>query len=329
MHWSPREAFFKHLAQTSPAPLGLEIVKAKGHYLYDQQGKAYLDLISGISVSSLGHQNARIVQRIKDQADRFLHTMVYGETIQAPQSQLGARLASLLPESLSVSYFTNSGSEAADGAMKLAKRCTGRSRFVAQVDAYHGSGQGPLSLMSHDYYNQKYRPLLPDVQFIHQNDRLAVSQLPPEGVAGVFLELVQAERGAKVADPAYVQDLVDYCHRTGSFLIVDEIQTGLGRCGTLFCFEQYGFVPDVLLLGKALGGGLPLGAFVSSAERMRALSDKPILGHLTTFGGNALVCAAADESLQIIQAEWPQWKIQERSNLFKSLLVHSRIQAVY
>jgi acetylornithine/N-succinyldiaminopimelate aminotransferase len=329
MHLSPREAFFAHLAQTSPSPLGLEIAKAEGHYLYDPEGKAYLDLISGISVSSLGHNHPRIVQRIKDQADRFLHAMVYGETVQAPASQLGERLASVLPPSLSVAFLANSGSEAVEGAMKLAKRCTGRSRFVAQFDAYHGSTQGPLSLMSHEYYSQKYHPLLPGVQFIRQNDEFAVTQLPEEGVAAVFVELVQAERGSKVADSGFIQALRDYCDRTQSLLVFDEIQTGLGRTGTLFCFEQYAVVPDVLLLGKALGGGLPIGAFLARPELMHQLSDQPILGHLSTFGGNALVCAAADEALSIVIEELPHFQVREKSNRFKSQLIHSRIRAVH
>lgn len=329
MHLSPREAFFAHLAQTSPSPLGLEIAKAEGHYLYDPEGKAYLDLISGISVSSLGHNHPRIVQRIKDQADRFLHAMVYGETVQAPASQLGERLASVLPPSLSVAFLANSGSEAVEGAMKLAKRCTGRSRFVAQFDAYHGSTQGPLSLMSHEYYSQKYHPLLPGVQFIRQNDEFAVTQLPEEGVAAVFVELVQAERGSKVADSGFIQALRAYCDRTESLLVFDEIQTGLGRTGTLFCFEQYAVVPDVLLLGKALGGGLPIGAFLARPELMHQLSDQPILGHLSTFGGNALVCAAADEALSIVIEELPHFQVREKSNRFKSQLIHTRIRAVH
>lgn len=309
--------------------MGLEIAKAEGHYLYDPEGKAYLDLISGISVSSLGHNHPRIVQRIKDQADRFLHAMVYGETVQAPASQLGERLASVLPPSLSVAFLANSGSEAVEGAMKLAKRCTGRSRFVAQFDAYHGSTQGPLSLMSHEYYSQKYHPLLPGVQFIRQNDEFAVTQLPEEGVAAVFVELVQAERGSKVADSGFIQALRAYCDRTQSLLVFDEIQTGLGRTGTLFCFEQYAVVPDVLLLGKALGGGLPIGAFLARPELMHQLSDQPILGHLSTFGGNALVCAAADEALSIVIEELPHFQVREKSNRFKSQLIHSRIRAVH
>lgn len=309
--------------------MGLEIAKAEGHYLYDPEGKAYLDLISGISVSSLGHNHPRIVQRIKDQADRFLHAMVYGETVQAPASQLGERLASVLPPSLSVAFLANSGSEAVEGAMKLAKRCTGRSRFVAQFDAYHGSTQGPLSLMSHEYYSQKYHPLLPGVQFIRQNDEFAVTQLPEEGVAAVFVELVQAERGSKVADSGFIQALRAYCDRTESLLVFDEIQTGLGRTGTLFCFEQYAVVPDVLLLGKALGGGLPIGAFLARPELMHQLSDQPILGHLSTFGGNALVCAAADEALSIVIEELPHFQVREKSNRFKSQLIHTRIRAVH
>ncbi len=328
MHLSPREAFFSHLAQTSPSPLGLEIARAEGHYLYDPAGNAYLDLISGISVSSLGHNHPRIVQRIKDQADRFLHTMVYGETIQAPSSELGARLASALPAFLSMTFLTNSGSEAVEGAMKLAKRCTGRSAFVAQTDAYHGSTQGPLSLMSHEYYNQKYHPLLPGVRFIDQNDLAAVEQLPDEGVAAIFVELVQAERGSKVSDKAYIEALRAYCDRTQSLLVFDEIQTGIGRTGTLFCFEQYGVVPDVLLLGKALGGGLPIGAFITRPEWMLQLSDKPILGHLSTFGGNALVCAAADEALSIVMEELEQFQVQEKSDRFKKQLVHRHIKEV-
>lgn len=305
----------------------LEIDRAEGHYLYDNSGKKYLDLISGISVCNLGHCHPEIVAAVQEQAARYMHTMVYGETVQTPQVALATALVSLLPDSLDSCYFVNSGSEAVDGAMKLAKRATGRTAFVALKDAYHGSGQGPLSLMSHEYYNAAYRPLLPSVKFVEQNN-FADLEVITEQTAAVFVELVQAERGTIPCEVDFVKALRERCTATGTLLIFDEIQTGFGRTGSFFAMEQYGVVPDVLLLGKALGGGLPLGAFVANKELMLLLSNHPVLGHITTFGGNAVSCAAGLASLKILIREWQQFSIHEKNQLLKGLFIEAGLHGV-
>lgn len=305
----------------------LEIDRAEGHYLYDSSGKKYLDLISGISVCNLGHCHPEIVAAVQEQAAKYMHTMVYGETVQTPQVALATALVSLLPNSLDSCYFVNSGSEAVDGAMKLAKRATGRAEFVALKDAYHGSSQGPLSLMSHEYYNSAYRPLLPSVKFIEQNNLADLAAIT-EQTAAVFIELVQAERGTIPCDVNFVKALRQKCSETGTMLIFDEIQTGFGRTGSYFAMEQYGVVPDVLLLGKALGGGLPLGAFVANRELMSLLSNHPVLGHITTFGGNAVSCAAGLASLNILIREWEHFSIHEKSQWVKDLFIEAGLTGI-
>jgi len=329
MHIHPRKAFLQYQAQTSPNPMALHVVKAEGNYLFDENGKKYLDLIAGISVCNVGHQHPSVVSAVIEQAQAFMHVMVYGETVQTPQSMYAAALASHLPESLSCCYFVNSGAEAIDGAMKLAKRVTGRTDFVAQKDAYHGSSQGPLSLMSNEYYSQAFRPLLPSVHFIAQNDIEALDSLPWDKIAGVVVETIQAERGVKLANVEYLQAVRQKCTEHCALLIFDEIQTGMGRTGSLFSFEQYDVIPDVLVLGKALGGGMPLGAFLASRPIMNTLSDNPILGHITTFGGHPVACAAGHAAFNVLLEEKLMDTVSSKSELFKELLIHPKIKQVH
>jgi acetylornithine/succinyldiaminopimelate/putrescine aminotransferase len=286
MHAFARQTFLENMAQTSPSPLALHIVRAEGNYLFDVDGNKYLDLIAGISVCNIGHQHPEVVSAVQQQAADFMHVMVYGETVQTPQSRYAKQLVEVLPESLNCCYFVNSGAEAIDGAMKLAKRVTRKTDFVALEDAYHGSTQGPLSLMSNEYYSQAYRPLLPSVHFVKQNDIKSLNEIPWGKVAGVVVELVQAERGDQITHPTFLKSLREKCDAHCCLLIFDEIQTGFGRTGSLFAFQEVGVVPDVLVLGKALGGGMPMGAFIASKMLMSSLSDRPILGHITTFGGH-------------------------------------------
>ena len=329
MHIHPRKAFLQYQAQTSPNPMALHVVKAEGNYLFDENGKRYLDLIAGISVCNVGHQHPSVVSAVIEQAQAFMHVMVYGETVQTPQSMYAAALASHLPESLSCCYFVNSGAEAIDGAMKLAKRVTGRTDFVAQTDAYHGSSQGPLSLMSNEYYSQAFRPLLPSVHFVDQNDIEALDLLPWNKIAGVVVETIQAERGVKLAKVEYLKALRQKCKDHCALLIFDEIQTGMGRTGSLFSFEQYDVIPDVLVLGKALGGGMPMGAFLASRPLMNTLSNNPILGHITTFGGHPVACAAGHAAFNVLLDEKLMDTVSSKSELFKDLLIHPQIKQVH
>jgi len=322
-----RRLFLRHVAQTSPTPLGLEIDKAEGIYLYDTSGKAYLDLIGGISVANTGHRHPAVIQAIRDQLDRYLHVMVYGELIQSPQVQYATALAANLPPSLNTIYFTNSGAEAAEGAMKLAKRFTGRTEIVAFQKSYHGSTQGALSIIGDEYWRNAFRPLLPGILHEEYNSAAALNAISTN-TACVFAETIQAESGVHAPDPEWLQRLRDKCRETGALLVLDEIQVGFGRTGSLWGFSRFGIVPDILLLGKALGGGLPLGAFVSDHSLMTALTDQPVLGHITTFGGHPVCCAAGVASLQLLlQQGWIR-EVGEKEQLFRRLLVHPAIRAV-
>jgi acetylornithine/succinyldiaminopimelate/putrescine aminotransferase len=322
-----RRLFLRHVAQTSPDPLGLEIGKAEGVYLYDTSGKAYLDLIGGISVANTGHRHPAVVQAIRDQSDRYLHVMVYGELIQSPQVQYASLLAAHLPPSLNTVYFTNSGAEATEGAMKLAKRVTGRTEIVAFHRSYHGSTQGALSIMGDEYWRNAFRPLLPGILHEEYNSAAALNAIGAS-TACVFAETVQAESGVHAPDPEWLQRLRDKCRDTGALLVLDEIQVGFGRTGTLWGFERFGVVPDILLLGKALGGGLPMGAFVADQSLMSALTERPVLGHITTFGGHPLCCAAGMASMEVLlQRGWID-EVVKKEQLFRGLLVHPAIRAV-
>ncbi|MEJ7737734.1 MAG: aspartate aminotransferase family protein [Chitinophagaceae bacterium] len=322
-----RELFFRHLAQTSPAPMGLEISRAKGAFLYDVQGKMYIDLIGGISVCNTGHCHPKVVEAIRQQADAYLHVLVYGEFIQSPQVQYAAFLANHLPSSLNTVYFTNSGTEATEGAMKLAKRATGRTQIVAFKNAYHGSTQGSLSVIGDEYWRNAFRPLLPDVLHLDYNESASLEHITGK-TACVIAETVQAESGIQIPSVEWMQALRRKCDEHRVLLILDEIQAGFGRTGTLWAFTAYGVVPDILLLGKALGGGMPLGAFVADKKLMSTLSFQPELGHITTFGGHPVCCAAGLAAMQVLlDEEWID-QVKRKEALFRSALTDPAIRSV-
>jgi acetylornithine/N-succinyldiaminopimelate aminotransferase len=327
MHPTNRQLFLQHQAQTTRFPLLLEFDKADGIYLYSPDGKRYIDLISGISVSSLGHGNTHVKAAIKNQVDRYMHLMVYGEYVQTPQATLAATLASLLPPSLDCTYFVNSGSEATDGALKLAKRLTGRTEIIAFRNAYHGSGHAALSLNSDEYYKQQFRPLLPDISFLDHNRTEQLSAITTR-TACVIMETVRGESGYIATDEAFIKALRTRCTETGTLLILDEIQCGIGRTGSMFAFEQYGVIPDILLLGKALGAGMPIGAFISSQQNMLKLADGPMLGHITTFGGHPVICAAALAGLEELASHSWISEVRSKELLFRKLLVHPAIRSI-
>lgn len=340
-----RALFLQHVAQTSPAPMGLEITQAGGVYMYDPQGRQYIDLISGFSVMHLGHGVEQVQQAIKQQVDAYMHLMVYGEIVESPQVQYAHALTQSLPPQLDCVYFTNSGTEATEGAMKLAKRVTGKTKIIACNNAYHGSTQGALSIMGSEYWRNAYRPLLPGIIHADFNSE-ALLQAIDGDTACVVMEVVQAEAGVHAALHSWLQAVREKCTATGTLLVFDEIQTGFGRTGTLWAFEQYGIVPDILLLGKALGAGMPLGAFISSYQHMQQLTAQPVLGHISTFAGHPVCCAAGLAGFRLLQEQyfaarspWPeapnevpevyyQPDVLEREQLFRSLLKHPAIVAV-
>jgi len=322
-----RQLFLQHNAQTSPEPLMLEFVRAKGIYIYDAQDKKHIDLIAGIGVSNVGHCHPAVVKAIKDQVETYMHLMVYGEYVQSPQVNFAKALADILPESLSCTYFLNSGTEAVEGAMKLAKRYTGRKGFIACKNAYHGSTQGAESLMESDFYSSGYGPFLPNVSFIEHNQIADLAKITTD-IAAVFIEPIQGEAGIRVADLSYMQALKARCQETGTLLIFDEIQSGFGRSGKMFAFEHYNVVPDVLLLAKGIGGGMPIGAFISSLEIMSVLSHTPILGHMTTFGGHPVCCAAGLATLRTLIDDHVVAEVEEKGQLFKQLLKHPAIKEI-
>ncbi|NBC07609.1 MAG: aminotransferase class III-fold pyridoxal phosphate-dependent enzyme [Bacteroidetes bacterium] len=322
-----RQLFLQHLAQTSAFPLALEIERAEGMHLHDVEGKAYLDLIAGIGVSSLGHRHPAVVQAVKDQLDRYLHTLVYGEFILAPQVRLAELLAQNLPGPLDSVYFVNSGTEATEGAMKLAKRYTNRPEIVACKKAYHGSTQGAASLMWPKDFTQAYHPLLPGIRHIEYNCEWCLQRIT-EQTAAVVVETVQGEWGVRPPHGQYLKALRKRCDEVGALLVFDEIQAGYGRTGTLFAFEQYDVVPDILLLAKGMGGGMPIGAFVASRAIMQALSENPILGHITTFGGHPVCCAAGLATLQTLLQEDYIAQVKTKEKLFRELLQHPAIREV-
>lgn len=324
---SKRELFLQHVAQTSDAPLALDIVHAEGVYLKDVDGKTYLDLISGISVCNVGHRHPAVVQAIKDQADSYLHLLVYGEFVQTPQVEYATLLSRHLPSSLNSVYFTNSGAEAVEGAMKLAKRVTGRTRIIGFRNSYHGSTQGALSMLGDEYWRNAYRPLLPDILHLEYNNFDSLKYIT-EYVACVIAETVQGEAGVRPPSYEWMQALRKACTENGVLLVLDEIQAGFGRTGTLWAFEQYGIVPDILLLGKALGGGMPMGAFVSDKKIMWNLTENPVLGHITTFGGHPVCCAAGLAGFKALISEKMMEGVKEKEALFHKLLVHPKIREI-
>lgn len=327
-HISQRQLFLQYVAQTSPAPLGLEIERAEGIYLYDINGKQYADLISGIGVSSLGHCHPAVVKAVQEQAAKFMHLMVYGEYIYSPQVQLAAQLAKHLPTNLNSVYITNSGTEATEGALKLAKRYTGRTRIVSFKNAYHGSTHGALSVMGSEYFKNAFRPLLPDVQHLEFNNIEDLENISCR-TAAVIVETIQGEAGAVLPSAEFLQALRTKCTEIGALLILDEIQCGFGRTAKLFAFEHFGIVPDVLLTAKAMGGGMPIGAFISSTEIMNCLTNNPVLGHITTFGGHPVSCAAALATLTTLTESNLIAEVEEKEQLFRKYLQHPAIKAIH
>jgi len=319
--------FFKHQAQTSPHPLAIEISKASGSYVYDTSGKKYLDFVAGVSANSLGHNHPKVSKAIKDQLDAYSHVMVYGEFIQKPALELCKLLAKHLPKTLSSVYLTNSGTEAIEGAMKLAKKATGRSGFIACKNAYHGNTQGSMSLCGAEEQNSAFRPLLPGVRFIQYNDLDDLSKITKD-TAGVVMETIQGGAGFIVPENNYLQKIKKRCEEVGALFILDEIQSGVGRTGHLFAFQKYHVTPDIFISGKGLGGGMPIGAFISSKEKMDLLQDHPKLGHITTFGGHPVIAAAALATLREITSSDLMAESKRKEKLIRSLLIHPAIKEI-
>jgi len=295
-----RQLFLEHVAQTSKAPLMLEIVKASGTSLFDATGKSYTDLISGIAVSNIGHCHPAVTDAVKNQLEHYMHLMVYGEFVQTPQVLLAKALSELLPPELGCTYFVNSGAEAIEGALKLAKRYTNKTGIISFKNAYHGSTHGALSLMSNEYFKNAFRPLLPGARYLDFN-KISDLEFIGSDTACVVVEMIQGEAGAIPADPFFMTALRERCTEKGALLVADEVQTGFGRTGSFFAFSSYKVVPDILVLGKGMGGGMPIGAFISSRTIMDSFTDHPALGHITTFGGHPVCCAASRATLEVIR----------------------------
>lgn len=322
-----RQLFQQHLAQTSPQPVGLHITAAKGNYLFDVAGKKYLDLIGGISVCNLGHCHPKVLKAIQDQTEKYMHVMVYGELIQTPPIAYAQRIVTHLPENLNCIYFTNSGSEACEAAIKLSHRITGRPNIIAANNSYHGHSMGALSVMGSEYWRNAFRPLLPGVGHYDYNSQAMIDAIDHD-TACVIIESVQSEAGIIAPDKAWLKALREKCTENCTLLIMDEIQTGFGRTGKLWGFEHFGIIPDMILLGKALGGGMPMGAVVTSHAMMNTLTHNPVLGHLTTFGGHPVCCAAGLAAMEILEEENLVSQVSEKEKLFHQLLVHPSIIAV-
>lgn len=322
-----RELFFQHVAQTSPFPLAFEVTKAEGVYIYDQNNNAFLDAISGIAVGNLGYHHPAIIKAIHEQTDLYLHTMVYGEHIQSPQVRLAQKLSELTQHRFDSVYFVNSGAEAVEGAIKLARRYTGRKQIIACKNAYHGSTTGAFSLNSSEHYQQIYGPFIQEVDFIEFNNINSLDKIN-NNTAAVFVEPIQGEAGYIPATVDFLYALRERCNKYQCLLVFDEIQSGIGRTGKIFAFEHYQIYPDVLLLAKALGFGLPLGTFMASKHIMQCLAHNPILGHMTTFGGHPLSCAASLAGLNVLTSSNILSTIEEKEQLFKSLLKHPKVKEV-
>jgi acetylornithine/N-succinyldiaminopimelate aminotransferase len=322
-----RQIFLNHIGQTSPNPLALEIVKASGSRLYDANGKEYIDLIGGISVCNIGHGNKKVIDAIKKQAENFMHVMVNGELVLSPQTSYAKLLTDHLPTSLNSVFFTASGTEATEGAMKLAKRYTGRTQIAAFKNSYHGSTQGSLSIIGDEYWRNAFRPLLPDILHLNYNSFDDLESISTQ-TACVILETIQAEAGVIVPDKNWLNELRRKCTDTRTLLVLDEIQCGFGRNGTLWAFEQFDIIPDVLLLGKALGGGMPLGAFIADKKIMDSLTNNPVLGHINTFGGHPVCCAAGLAAMQFLLEENIIKEVFEKEKLFLKNLHHPKIKNI-
>ncbi|HRG57374.1 MAG TPA: aspartate aminotransferase family protein [Bacteroidia bacterium] len=322
-----RQLFLHHNAQTTFFPLLLEMERAAGTFIWDVNGKRYFDLISGIAVSNVGHGNKKVIDAITNQVQNYMHLMVYGEYVQSPQVQFAKKLCEILPLNLQSVYFVNSGAEAVDGALKLAKRFTGRFKTISCKNAYHGSSQGVLSVMGNEAYKQAYRPLIPGNKLI-EFGKIEDLKLIDDSIACVVIETVQGEAGVRTAEISYFKALIETCKKYGVLLILDEIQCGMGRTGKMFAFEHVGIVPDILCLSKSLGGGMPLGAFISSKEIMQTLAYEPMLGHITTFGGHPVCCAAGLAALEYTLENNLIALIEEKERLFRSKLLHPQIKDI-
>lgn len=322
-----RQLFLQHLAQTTDFPLLIEIEKAEGIYLYDEKGKKYIDLISGIGVSNVGHRHPSVLNAIQAQLDKYLHLMVYGEFVQSPQSLLAKALCDTLPDHLDNVYLVNSGSEAVEGALKLAKRYTGKPNVISCINAYHGSSHGALSVGGNEIFKRAYRPLLPGISHIRHGEIDDLENIDTD-TAAVIMETVQGEAGIRTASKAYFQALRAKCTETGTMLILDEIQCGFGRSGKFWAFEHYDIVPDMVLCAKGMGGGMPIGAFIANKEVMSVFANNPILGHITTFGGHPVSAAASLATIDVLIREDLPAQVESKANLIKSLLVHPKIKSI-
>lgn len=322
-----KQEFFKYQAQTTPYAAGFEVEKAEGSYIYGKDGRAYLDFVAGVSANTLGHSHPKVVNAIKEQADKYLHVMVYGEYAQEKPVELCRLLAEATPEPLEVTYLVNSGAEAIDGALKLAKRYTGREEIISMKNSYHGNTHGALSVSGNEFHKREFRPLLPMISFIEFNNEEEFSKIT-EKTACVIAETIQGAAGFLTPSQNYFKNLKKRCEEVGALLILDEIQPGFGRTGKLFSFEHYDMVPNILVMGKGMGGGVPVGAFMSSAEIMKSLQHSPKLGHITTFGGNPLIAAASYETLKEVLDSGLMNEVDEKEKLFRELLVHPKIKKV-
>ncbi|MEP1087586.1 aspartate aminotransferase family protein [Algoriphagus sp.] len=322
-----RQLFLQHLAQTTDFPLMIEVEKAEGIYLYGANGEKYIDLISGIGVSNVGHRHPQVLDAIHRQLDKYLHLMVYGEYVQSPQSLLAKALTDTLPEILDNVYLVNSGSEAIEGALKLAKRYTGRPKLISCVDAYHGSSHGSLSVGGNEIFKQAYRPLLPGVSHIRYGE-ISDLEIIDKQTAAILIETVQGEGGIRVASKEYFHALRKRCDDTGTLLILDEVQCGFGRTGKFWAFEHHGIIPDILVCAKGMGGGMPIGAFIANKEVMGVFKNNPILGHITTFGGHPVSSAASLATIKILLEENLIEEVEAKAELFKALLVHPKIKSI-
>ena len=319
-----RQLFFQHLAQTSDKPIGIEVASAEGIYIKDVNGKNFIDMIAGFSVCNIGHSHPDVIKAIQEQVEKYMHVIVYGEFIQAPQVQYAKALTNLLPENLQSVYFTSSGAEATEGAMKLAKRVTKKTKIISFKGGYHGSTQGALSVMGDEYFKTAFRPLLPDTLQLRYNHFEDLEHIDST-VACVIVEPVQAESGITPASKDWLAAIAQTCKEHCVLFIFDEIQSGFGRTGSMFAFEQLEVVPDILLVGKALGGGLPLGAFISHPRIMSLLTESPVLGHITTFGGNPVCCAAGTAALKVLQNSGWIKKVAEKENILVKQMIHPAI----
>jgi len=328
MQLSNRQLYYQNLATPAFVPEAIEVTKAQGIYLIDDQGEKWVDLVSGVSVSNVGHRHPKVVEAIKAQTDQYMHLMVYGEFIQSPQVQLANLLAQNLPSHLDSVFFVNSGSEANEGALKLAKRATGRSEIIAFNNAYHGGTHGALSILGNEQMKYAFRPLLPDIRFLDYNSFEQIEEITTK-TAAVVIESIQAEAGIILPKAGYLAAIKKRCEEVGALLILDDIQMGFGRTGKLFSFENYTFEPDILTIAKGMGGGMPIGAFVASKNLMNQLQFNPILGHITTFGGHPVSCAAAKASLEVVLEENLCEQAKEKGQLFvEALVAHPKIHDI-